>query len=109
MGTVSIWAPTEAVDSSSTPDGGVISGNSANTVVSANSSRSSLTIAISGADAWIRLMPSTTDATTRKGIPVAAGEVWELPNSWWKRLYSGEVSIINAVDGETPSYYVTEL
>ena len=109
MGTVSIWAPTDATETSSTPSGGVISGNSANTAVSANPSRSSLTIAIEGADAWIRLLPASTDPTVRKGIPVAAGEVWELPNSWWKSLYSGEVSIINTVDGETPSYYVTEL
>jgi hypothetical protein len=48
-------------------------------------------------------MPASEDAGVRKGIPVAAGQVWELPNSWWKALYSGEVSIINAADGQTPS------
>jgi hypothetical protein len=109
VGTVSLWAPTDSTDSSATPSGGTISGNNANTAVAANPNRSSLTIAINGADVWIRLLPATTDPSVRKGIPVSAGQVWELPTSWWKKLYSGEVSIINAADGQTPTYYVTEL
>ena len=109
MGTVSLWAPTDTTDSATVGTGGTISGNNANTVVAENSSRSSLTIAIKDADVWIRLLPASTDPTVRKGIPVSAGQVWELPTSWWKKIYSGEVSIINAADGQTPSYYVTEL
>ena len=104
-----MWAPTDSSDSASVGAGGTVSGNNANTAVAVNTGRSSLTIAILNADAWIRLMPASEDASVRKGIPVAAGQVWELPNSWWKALYSGEVSIINAADGQVPSYYVTEL
>ena len=114
MGTISIGILTEVAfnpgnDSSSTGAGTAIVGDSANVAVAANSGRSSLSISILDADAWIRLMPAATDPTVRKGFPIVAGETWILPTSWWRALYSGEVSIINAVDGQTPTYYVTEL
>lgn len=109
MGTLSIWGPFDAASSSTTSVKATISGNVAETVVSANSNRSVLSISVLDADAWIRLLPAATDGSVRKGIAIGQGDTWELPASWWRRLYSGEVSIINVLDGETPSYYVTEL
>jgi|TARA_R110000803_G_scaffold157317_1_gene221743 hypothetical protein len=113
MGTVSIGIITDismpAVTSGTIGGPTAISDNSASTAVPANSARNSLSIAITVNDAWIRLMPSATDSTVRKGFPVSAGQTWILPTSWWRSLYSGEVSIINAVDGQAPVYYVTEL
>lgn len=99
----------DVVSSGTVSPAATISGNTAETASAANSSRSSLSISVVDADAWIRLTPAATDAGVRKGTPVQAGQTWELPTSWWRGLYSGEVSIINAADGETPTYYVTEL
>ena len=109
MGTVSIWSPTDSNTSSTTSAKTTISGNNASTASASNANRSSLSIAIQTADVWIRLQPAATDPGVRKGFPVCAGELWILPTSWWRRLYTGEVSIINAVDEETPTYYVTEM
>ena len=113
MGTLTYWFPTDrnedTVDSGTISAAATISGDTAEVAAAANTTRSSLSIAVTVADVWIRLMPAATDPTVRKGIPVKAGEVWVLPTSWWRALYSGEVSIMNAVNGETPTYYVTEL
>jgi len=113
MGTISYqtpWNPNDSVVSTGTTSpAATISGDVAETAVAANSSRSSLSISVVGANVWIRLMPAATESAVRKGTPVQAGQTWELPTSWWRALYSGEVSIINAADGETPTYYVTEL
>lgn len=109
MGTITMEGFSNAVETSTTSAKATISGNVAETAVSSNSSRSSLSISVQGSDVWIRLLPAATDGSVRKGIPVRAGQTWELPTSWWRALYSGEVSIINTEDGQTPTYYVTEL
>lgn len=114
MGTVSLGdynanSSTSPVTSGTVGAGQTLASDNAATAVALNSARTSVTIAITGSNVWIRLLPAATDAAVRKGTPVAAGEVWELPAAWWKSLYTGEISIINAVDGQTPTYYVTEL
>ena len=109
MGTITMEGFSDTTEASTTNAEATISGNVAVTAVSSNSGRSALSISILNADAWVRLMPAATDGSVRKGIAIGAGDTWELPTSWWRRLYSGEVSIINVADGETPSYYVTEL
>ena len=109
MGTLTIWGPFDSNELSTTNAKATISGNNANTASSLNVNRSSLSIAVETADVWIRLQPAATDIGVRKGFPVCAGELWILPTSWWKRMYTGEVSIINAIDGEAPTYYVTEM
>ena len=109
MGTLTMWGPTDSNASSITAAKATISGNNANTASAINLNRSSLSIPVETADVWIRLQPAATDPGVRKGFPVCAGETWILPTSWWKRMYTGEVSIINAIDGEAPTYYVTEM
>ena len=109
MGTISIWGPGTSSESSTTGPEVTLSTNSAATAASSNGDRSHLSIHVKNFDVWIRLLPASTDPTARKGSYVLAGETWELPTSWWRKLYTGEVSIINVTDEETPSYYVTEL
>ena len=109
MGSVSFFSLSSPTNSATVGGSSTITGNSANTVVAENSLRSSLSIAVTQADCWIRLLPASTSPTVRKGFPVKAGQTWELPTSWWRALYSGEVSIINAADGQSPVVYVTEL
>ena len=109
MGTVSIQSLNDTTTASTTGAQATVTGDSANTAVSANTNRGSLEIYVEGADAWIRLLPAATDAGVRKGSFVRSGQTWSMPNSWWRRTYTGEVSIINAVDGQSPTYYVTEI
>jgi hypothetical protein len=82
-----------------------ITNNVANLAVSTNLNRLYLAISIIDKDAWIRLMPSSTDNSTRKGIKLKKDQTYELPMN---NIYTGEISIINKKNNEKPKYFVTE-
>ena len=83
----------------------VVSTNSAETIVAVNTNRVYLAITVLTRDCWIRLMPAATDASTRKGIYLLAGQTYELPTD---NIYLGEVSVINTQVNRTPNIYTTE-
>jgi len=71
-------------------------------VLSSNSERIYIAIAVTGGDAWVKLQPAAMD-NDKKGIPICDGQTYELPTD---NMYTGEISAI-AVSG-TPNAYPTE-
>lgn len=92
-------------DTASVADEVEITVNTAVTALVANTRRIYVAITIKDKDAWIRLMPAATDATTRKGIYLKKDQTYELPTD---NVYIGEVSIINKKNNEKPTFYITE-
>jgi hypothetical protein len=86
-------------------DGVEITGNVAVTAVSADEKRIRVAITIAMFDAWVRLIPSATDNAVRKGEFITKDTTFVLESN---AIYTGEISIINAQMGQTPTYYVTE-
>ena len=66
--------------------------------------RESIIIQIYDFDVWIRLRPSTSGSSTRNGVFVPAGSSFKLDPLENGKKYLGEISLINAIDGEIPSY-----
>jgi len=92
--------------STSTVNAGVaLSGDTAEVAAVVNANRKYIAISVDDKAAFIRLMPAATDNAERKGIYVGKGQTYEFPASF---IYTGEISIINAVGGQTPTFYVTE-
>ena len=92
-------------DIASVDDEVEITVNTAVTALAANPRRIYVAISIKEKDAWIRLMPSATDNSTRKGIYLKKDQTYELPTD---NVYTGEVSIINKKNNEKPKFYITE-
>ena len=92
-------------DTATVADEVEITVNTAVTAVSSNAARLYVAITILDKDAFIRLIPAATDASTRKGIFLKKNETYELPAD---NIYTGEISIINKKNNEKPTYYVTE-
>lgn len=93
------------ISSATVSAGYTMTTNLAESLVSANIHRKSLTISVTGYDVFIRLIPSTTSNSTRMGIflPVNSTITLNGPD-----IYKGAVSCFNTTAGQTPTLYVTE-
>lgn len=92
-----------------TSDPVIISGNVAEPAILSNPNRKSATIYVEGGDLWIRPMTQFDDPTARKGIrKIQDGGGFDLSPNSQNGFYLGTWSVINAVDGETPTFYTTE-
>jgi len=80
-------------------------GATAETIASVNLQRISFSVVVAGFDAWIRFIPASTDGSTRKGFFVPKGATFEMQAD---NIYTGEISIINALGATKPVYYTTE-
>lgn len=92
-------------DAATVTNGVALSTNLAVLAVAANTERISLTITVTTRDAWIRLIPAATDNAVRKGMLIESGHHYRMDTD---NVYTGEISIINALNNAKPVFYVTE-
>lgn len=82
-------------------------GTTAETVIGVNLKRVRLAISVRGFDAFIRFIPASTDANTRKGEFITKDSPALILEG--NDMFTGEISIINAQGAQTPTYFVQEL
>ena len=94
------------INSATVSAGYTMTTNLAESLVSANIHRKTVTISVTGYDVFIRLIPSATSNSTRMGIflPVNSTITLSGPD-----VYKGAISCFNTTGGQTPTLYVTEL
>lgn len=77
-------------------------------ILPANPNRHSVYIKIKGKDAIIRPLLASTDPADRKGHYRIKGATFSMTPDSSNNVYKGEISLINAKNGETPTYFIIE-
>lgn len=83
---------------------GIASGNNAQSIAVADNSRENIFIQVHTLSAWVRLKSESSVPANREGYLIKAGGDINISTLANGQKYLGAVSIINAVDGEVPTY-----
>jgi len=91
------------------PKQAITTGDNAQDISPVAPKRESLIIQVFDFDVWVRLKDAATDPTLRVSYFVKAGGEFSLSAFANGQKYIDEVSIINAVNGQVPTFSFTEL
>jgi len=83
--------------------------NIAIALVPAEEKRESVFVQCHSLALWIRLKPAATVPNNREGYKIEAGGSFNLSAFANGQKYTGEISLINAADGEQPNYSISVL
>jgi hypothetical protein len=84
-------------------------GNVAAPLVTSNSKRENVHVHCHTLGLWVRLKPAATNPSNREGYFLAAGEKRDFKTFANGQKYTLDISIINAVDGQEPTYSLSIL